>query len=213
MYPNFFEQGSNKRSLIAGAAVLMVIAGLTHWVIVPIHWTHAPTHGLFFGLMGLTQIAWGIAFWRNPSAALVRVGVILAGGLLTLWVITRLLPAPFEHTPGPIDVFGLICKAAEFLGIVMLAAIVVAGTTSREMKLSAWRTVGVLMLGAILSGGVAYGVGHAVEPVIPSFNGGGGHQEGGADEHGGAEHDGGTGQEHQGSEHDAASDHNQDHAE
>jgi len=177
----------------------MVIAGLIHLVIVPIHWAHAPAHGLFFVIMGLVQIGWGIIFWRKPSAALYRFGVILAGGLITLWGITRLLPASFEHVPGPVDIYGVICKVAEFLGIALLAAIVVAGATSRELRRSAWRSVGVLVLVAIVTGWIAYGVGYAIEPVVPWLAGGGDHHEGGA----GQEHNDGATQEHQGNDHNA----------
>lgn len=211
MQANFFEQGVNKPGLVAGAAGLMVVAGLTHLVIVPIHWAHAPAHGLFFVLMGLAQIAWGIAFWRKPSIALYRVGVILAGGLITLWIITRLLPAPFEHEPGPIDIFGIICKAAEFLGIAMLVTIVVAGATSREMRLSAWRMVGVLVLVAIVSGWAAYGFGYTIEPALPWLGGGGGHhQEQPGQEHGASEEHKGSGQEHGATDHNAESEHDQE---
>lgn len=208
MQADFFEQRINKPGSAAVAAGLMIVAGLIHLIIVPIHWAHAPAHGLFFVIMGLVQIGWGVAFWRRPSVALYRLGMVLAGGLITLWVITRLLPAPFEHAPGTVDIYGIICKIAEFLGIGMLVALVVAGAASREMRQAAWRAVGILLIIAFISGWIAYGLGFAIEPALPWLGGGGGHDEGQ------------PGQEHEGGDHDAdsghaqepASDHNQEHS-
>lgn len=211
MKSEFSEQRVNKPGLVAGAVGLMIVAGLIHLIIVPIHWAHAPAHGLFFVLMGLAQIGWGIAFWRHPSVALYRLGIVLAGGLLTLWVITRLLPAPFEHEPGPVEIYGIICKAAEFLGIVMLVAIVVASATSKEMRLAAWRGIGILLVGAFISGWIAYGVGYAVEPALPWLGGGAGHhQQQSGEEHGASEHHGEV--EHK-QEATPALDHGQEHGE
>jgi hypothetical protein len=195
------EQKNYKPSLVAGAAGLMVVAGLLHLVIVPIHWAHAPIHGAFFVLMGLVQIGWGIAFWRHPSTALYRAGVLLAGGLITLWLITRFLPAPFEHEPGPVDIFGIICKIAEGLGIVTLIAIVVTGTTSGEMRRLAWRMAGILVAAAFLIGWAAYGVGLALEPVLPGLGATEHHQEQSEHEHEGAEHHEETEHEHAAPDH------------
>jgi hypothetical protein len=52
-----FEHPLPKPELVGGAVGLMIVAGLTHLVIVPIHWTHAPIHRAFFVLMGLIQSA------------------------------------------------------------------------------------------------------------------------------------------------------------
>lgn len=177
MKSEFLEHLTKKRVFVVGAAVLMMVAGLIHLVIVPIHWDHAPAHGLFFVLMGLAQIGWGIACWRQPSTNLYRLGIVLAGVLLTLWIITRLLPAPFEHEPAPVDLYGLICKLAEFLGIAMLVALVLAGAASSEMKLAAWRTVGTLLIVAFVGGWVTYGLGWVVEPLLPWLDGSGEHHQ------------------------------------
>ena len=184
-----FEYPLPKPGLVAGAVGLMIVAGLIHLVIVPIHWAHAPIHGAFFVLMGLIQIAWGIAFWRRPSVALYRLGVLLAGGLITLWLITRFLPAPFEHGPGPVDLSGIICKLAEGLGIVTLVAIVVTGATSPEMRRSAWRMAAILVVAAFLIGWAAYGAGLVLEPALPGLQAAEDHhQEQSEHDHGTTEH-------------------------
>jgi hypothetical protein len=197
MTAGFFELQVPKPGLVAGAAGLMVVAGLTHLIVVPIHWAHAPIHGAFFVLMGLVQIAWGLAFWRRPSLALYRLGVILAGGLITLWLITRFLPAPFEHEPGAIDLSGIICKVAEALGIAILVAIVVTGTPSPEMRRSAWRMAAILGLAAFLIGWAAYGLGLVLEPVLPGLGATGTyHEEQSEHDHGATEPHEQSGQEH-----------------
>jgi hypothetical protein len=198
MTAGFSEYPIPKSGLVAGAVGLMIVAGLIHLAIVPIHWTHAPIHGAFFVLMGLIQIAWGIAFWRQPSMTLYRLGVLLAGALITLWLITHFLPAPFEHEPGSIDTYGIICKIAEGLGIATLVAIVVTRTTSPEMRRSAWRMAALLGLAAFVIGWAAYGVGAVLEPALPGLEATGDHhQEQSEYDHGATEHQEESGTEHQ----------------
>lgn len=118
MQADFFEQRINKPGLVAGAAGLMIVAGLIHLIIVPIHWTHAPAHGLFFVIMGLVQIGWGIAFWQWPSVALYRLSIVLAGGLITLWAITRLSPRPLNTRRERLIFMGLSARQRNFWGSV-----------------------------------------------------------------------------------------------
>lgn len=187
-----FTQGFQRSGLVTGAAVLMIIAGLIHIVIAPTHWSHAPAHGLFFVIMGLAQIVWGLLFWRFPSASLYQSGIILAGSLLTLWVITRLLPAPFEHAPGTIDLAGILCKTSELLGIALLVAIVLAGVNGNQQRRSVWRGAVILMLVAFIGGWVTYGVGYALEPMFPTLQGSAEHVEDAGHEHQ-TDHDGDSG--------------------
>jgi hypothetical protein len=48
--------------------------------------------------------------------------------LISLWVITRLWTAPFHAGPEPVDLAGVVCKLAELLALVSLAALAFSGT-------------------------------------------------------------------------------------
>ena len=62
------ELNSTTKSLIAWSTIATIVAGVIHLVIIPEHWEHAPAHGIFFLVVGIVQIVWGIAIWRKPSA-------------------------------------------------------------------------------------------------------------------------------------------------
>jgi hypothetical protein len=151
------------------AALLMIAAGVIHLALLPAHWAHAPAHGLFFALAGLLQIAWGIAVWRRPSIGLDYAGIVLAGGLLVLWGITRVLPAPFGHGPEEMEIWGLLCKLAEALAAAALVVLVFRNTATRAGQPAAWRVLGLLLLAAFAIGLLTYGVARAAEPLLPGL--------------------------------------------
>jgi hypothetical protein len=91
----------------------MAGAGLMHLLILPEHFEHAPAHGWFFAAAGVVQIAWAAVGWRRGRAWLDLLGLALAAGLILLWAITRVLPAPFAEHPEAIDGSGIISKALE----------------------------------------------------------------------------------------------------
>lgn len=151
------------------ASVFMIAAGLIHLLIAPLHWAHAPAHGLFFALSGLAEVAWGIAFWRKPSPVMNRIGVVMAGGLITLWVITRLLPAPFGDEPGGIEIIGITSKLMEGLGLAALVGLSVSGATSRKVKISKWLEVEKFTAASLMVGGLIYQIAVVAEPFFPEL--------------------------------------------
>jgi hypothetical protein len=90
------ERSTSTRVLILLSVIMTILAGIIHLVLVSAHMEHAPAHGLFFLLVGIAQIIWGILVWRQPSQKLYYVGVVMAGWLIILYAVTRLLPAPFS---------------------------------------------------------------------------------------------------------------------
>ncbi|MBI3968863.1 MAG: FixH family protein [Chloroflexi bacterium] len=153
--------------LIAAAAALLVTAGVIHVLSAPAHWGHAPTHTVFLLLTGLGEIAWGFVSWRRPSAALYRIGVALAGGLLTLWLLSGLLPVPLGHERETPDLLGNVSTLAEGLGLVILVGSSVLGAAGRTAMPLGWRTaVGFTAVGVTV-GGLTYGIAAAAEPLTP----------------------------------------------
>ncbi len=161
------NQSLSAQRLETWAALLIALAGVIHLVIVPQHWAHAPAHGSFFTLVGIAEIAWGTTVWRRPSATLYHIGGVGVGGLVVLWGITRLLPAPYGHGPEPVETFGIVCKVSEGLGMAVLAILVFQATASRTGRFAAWRAVSLLVIAALVAGFLTYGVARAAEPMLP----------------------------------------------
>ncbi len=161
------DQISNERAWVDSATICMIIAGLIHLYIAPLHGTHAPAHGWFHLASAVAQLVWGIAFWRKPSQSLMQFGIVLAGSLLTLYAITRFVPAPFTHDVEAVDLYGLVSKTCEALALASLTLLLRNGTTLRASRIPAWRSVALTLFSAVLLGGLTYGVANAAQPLLP----------------------------------------------
>ncbi|MBI4499480.1 MAG: hypothetical protein HY689_16455 [Chloroflexi bacterium] len=155
----------------AGAVVFIVLAGVLHLFAAPDHLDHAG-HALFLVLAGIAEIAWGIAFWRKPSSTLYGVGIVLAGAFLLLWAITRVVPAPFGHGPGEVEVLGIASKIAEGVGLGGLLAIILIGAHIRTIPWSARRMILAPLTLAVVGAFVLYGAGLTAEWLFPWLRGG-----------------------------------------
>ena len=161
----------NAKGLIIWSAIATILAGIIHLWIAPEHLEHAPAHGILFLIVGIAQIVWGIAVWRRPSEKLYYVGVFMAGWLIVLYGITRLLPAPFSHgSPEAIDAIGLLCKLCEALGMFSLAVLIFQGIVLKADRFVAWRAIAVIMLLSFVSGFATYGIARALEPLLPGLS-------------------------------------------
>jgi hypothetical protein len=161
------EQSSDESKLVGSAAAGVMFAGVVHLAIAPVHWSHSPAHGLFHLLSGLVEIVWAIAFWRKPSALSSQIGVIITGALITLWTITRFLPAPFSHEVEEIDMFGIVTKMAEGWAVITLVMLTISNEGVRQIKTSAWRIMTRSLVIAIIGGLSTYYLAIAAEPLMP----------------------------------------------
>jgi hypothetical protein len=179
-------------------ALAIALAGAVHLVLAPQHFAHAPAHGLFFAAAGAAEIAWAILFLNRPTKQVYYAGLALAGGLVALWAITRVLPAPFHGTAEPIDLGGIVCKISELVGLGALLMIAAQGGIAGIRRQAIGRLAGMAVLLAAAAGGLGYGLGFAAEPLFPSLAGDA-HSE---DEHheDGHEHEHEEGEEHDHSE-------------
>jgi hypothetical protein len=159
----------NVRHIQQVAAIAIGFAGVLHIVTAPAHWQHAPAHGLFFVIAGLVQIAWAVAFIRRPSPHLSYAGLVMAVGLVALWGMTRLLPAPFGHGPEEVDAAGLACKLSETVGALALALLVYQAWLANSGRAAAWRALAAVMVVSLVLGGIGYGVARASEPLFPAL--------------------------------------------
>jgi hypothetical protein len=163
------EQHSRTKNLVAWSALASILAGVIHLVIIPEHWSHAPAHGLFFLLVGLLQIGWGVVVWRKPSLRLYYIGGIMAGWLIVLYLLTRWLPAPFGHGPEAIRAIDVTCKVCEALGMLTLAVLIFQSLVRNANSSFAWRAVMLIVLISVISGFVSYGAADAADPLFLSL--------------------------------------------
>lgn len=163
------RRSSNSYRLDRSAAVLIALAGAIHLVIAPEHWDHAPAHGLFFAMVGVAELAWGLAVWLWPSITLYRIDLVVASGLVVLWMLTRSLSVPFGHESEPTDAFAIICKLSEALGAVTLCFLIFHHSIFSAGRRAAWRIVVLLILVSLGAGLMTYGLARAAEPLLPGL--------------------------------------------
>ena len=145
----------------------IAVAGLVHLGIAPGQLSHAPAHGIFFGLAGVAQVAWAFAFWRVQSSTLTWSGIALSGGLIILWLSTRVMPTPFEPTTHMIDWSLMVTKASEFIAFIGLVGIGIR-TAALGLRWTAAPAVATAALSiALLVGGGFWGIGHVGDVVFP----------------------------------------------
>jgi hypothetical protein len=161
------EENNFTKSLLLWSAVMSILAGIIHLVLVPRHIEHAPAHGLFFLLVGLAQILWGITAWRQPTLRLYYIGAVMAGWLIFLYGVTRWLPAPFTHGPEAIETIDIVCKLCEGIGMISLLVLIFQGLMIHTGGFSAWRMISAILLISSLAAFVTYGVARAAEPLLP----------------------------------------------
>ena len=150
---------------------MSILAGIIHLVLVPGHIEHAPAHGLFFLLVGLAQMLWGITAWRQPTLRLYYIGAVMAGWLIFLYGVTRWLPAPFTHGPEAIETIDIVCKLCEGIGMISLLILIFQGLMIHASNFSAWRMISAILLISFLAAFVTYGVARAAEPLLPWLEG------------------------------------------
>jgi hypothetical protein len=161
------ERNTFTKSLILLSAIMTILAGIIHLVLVPIHMQHAPAHGLFFLLVGIAQIIWSVLVWRQPSFKLYYIGAVMAGWLIILYGVTRVFPAPFSHGPEGSETIDMICKFCEALGMFSLLILIFQRLRVHEDRFFAWRAIALILFVSVLAGFATYGIARAAEPILP----------------------------------------------
>lgn len=183
------------------AALFVLAAGVLHLLVIPQHWDHAPAHGIFLASAGVVQILWAIFFWFRASGRLATAGIFLSLSLISLWAITRILPAPFTGAPEAVDTAGVLIKVLEAAGALVLARLVLRLAGPGPSSERFWQTAAAtVVLAVVLSVGI-YEVARAAEPLFPGLVTSGAHS------HGGAGHEEAEDHEHAEGDHEHEDDH------
>ena len=143
-------------------------SGSVHLFIVPGAYTHVPGHGVFFALLGATQIIWAAAFLLRPSWPLNWIGFVVSGGVVFLWLLTQTVSAPFEPEPHPIDVATGATKTYELIAFATL----IAHARRPEVAVSAQRVVFLISRAfavAMVIGASTWAGGKVAEGLAPTL--------------------------------------------
>jgi cytochrome c peroxidase len=175
--------GANMPYLNYIPMVALFAAGVTHLLIAPEHFSHAPAHGLFFAAVGVAQVVWSGVSYRYRqyrSASLGVLGIGLSGGIIVLWLLTHLVASPFATETHPLDAAALITKAAEAVAFVALVLVHFSQVGLPQRK----QTPSIGLIGALVGGVALWGVGVAITPLLPQLAEASGHQH----DHGNHDH-------------------------
>ena len=83
------------KKVITLAFVGMAVAGVGHIFVAPTHMQHMTVHGAFLLVVGVAQIGWALAWLRWRTRPMLLSGLALSGGVLLLWTMLYVVPAPF----------------------------------------------------------------------------------------------------------------------
>ena len=171
------------------AIAAIALAGVMHLTIAPGHFSpgHFP-HGMFFVLIGTAQLLWALAFWRYISPILYWVGLAVSGGTINIWILTRLVSAPFGLPADVIDSLAIPIVSSELVGFVALVGVMgrgpLAAYTGRAVarlvgatpasvptpKLESMVVPSLYAMGiALICGTVVWGGGHLGEVIFPGL--------------------------------------------
>lgn len=84
------------RGVVAACAIG---AGAIHFGFAPGHFDESGFHGAFFFLVGWAQLAFALAVILRPTRAVMRLGIVLNGAIVLLWIVSRTVGMPFGDDP------------------------------------------------------------------------------------------------------------------
>jgi len=157
---------SDRRTAAADLAIVCSsAAALAHLVAAPSHYTWWPIAGVFFVVLGIAQMGYGLALLRgDPHERLVLAGIWVTVAVILLYVASRTVglpmtpPVPFhggrwvpgrsvvpngEKYVGPLDIFTLV---AELLLVILLVGMLSSRSKARTLNRLMW--VGLALWGA-----------------------------------------------------------------
>jgi hypothetical protein len=161
-------------------AVLSAACGLIHFAAAGEHFDVSWMHGTFFAVVGWLQLAWGVAVVVRPDERrLLQAGIVLHGGTLVVWALSRAVGLPVGHDAGvaePVAFADAMTSAFEATIVVATLAVLRRPAIAEHAVQPAIARAG-LLVGALAIAGVS------TTAVTPSFasdhHGGGGHGAGG----------------------------------
>lgn len=94
-------------------------------------------------------------------------GLVLAGGAVVLWLVTRVLPAPFAETPGDVSALGVTAALSESLAVIALLGLITEPRLTESRQFVVMLILREVMT-LVLVGLAAYTFGVAMETFLPT---------------------------------------------
>ncbi len=160
-------------------AVLSAACGLVHFAMAGEHFDVSWMHGSFFAVVGWLQLAWAVAVVVRPEERrLLLAGVVLNGGTLAVWALSRTVGLPVGDDAGVAEPVAFAdAMTSAFEAVVVVATLAVL----RRPALAERSVQPAIARAGLLVGALAI-VGISTTAVTPSFesdhHGGGGHGHG-----------------------------------
>jgi hypothetical protein len=112
-------------------------AGLIHVVAAIGHLDEYAPFAVFFELLAVAQVLWGVALYRAPSRRLLWTGALASLAVVALWVVSRTSGVPVgSHpwVPEPVGALDAVCSADELaLACVVACRLMLPGGSLRRM--------------------------------------------------------------------------------
>ena len=145
-------------------ALSTILAGAIHASYVAIeHWSEfPPLETVFFVSAGLAQIVWALLFFRSPSEKKYYFGLLINGGILVTWLLTRIVSAPFQEG---VEAIALIDSSIALLELI--AIICSVGCLLKKKQGKILKTSAVAFFVVIFSGLANYSLSMGMEFVFP----------------------------------------------
>ncbi len=154
-------------SVITG--ICSIAAGILHTtVIAQLHWTaFPPLEGLFFIAGGLFQMALGTLFISIPTVNTYRAGLLVNGGMGSLYILLQFLPVPFANGPESITTLGFLVTTLEIIAVTTSLHWILTHTIHREDR-GVLRTIALASLVIVLGGFGSYGGAQSTAMLFPN---------------------------------------------
>ncbi|UXA18050.1 hypothetical protein [Mycobacterium sp. SMC-4] len=95
---------TDSRLAVRLAALASLGASVIHFAVVPAHWHEWAPAGLFFVVIGLTQLTWALWVLARTTPSVLAAGIMLNVGAIALWTVSRTTGAPFGPHSGTAEV-------------------------------------------------------------------------------------------------------------
>lgn len=92
------------------AAVASIGAAVIHFGVAPMHGRDWLPSGLFFAAIAVFQLMWAFVVWMRPIPLVLTTGILANTGSVGLWVMSRIVGAPFgpyAGQPEAVDTAGI----------------------------------------------------------------------------------------------------------
>lgn len=164
---------SRRRVVLTVLAVVSAACSVIHFAVAGMHWQDYWAFGAFMLASAWLQLGWSVMAVLRPSRMLLVLGMLLNGGIVVTYVITRTVGdvvGPTPHTPEGVGLGDGLCTVLEGLvAVACLVRLVTADRAVAKRNLVPWTAATAVVTAVVLSVVLVDG---GSEMVMPSSDSG-----------------------------------------